>query len=62
MRRRGGTAFPAMVTDTPVRDEQGNLVGIIGVSTALTELKEAEKALRASEKLAQRQLAELQTI
>ena len=62
VRRRGGTAFPAMVTDTPVRDEQGNLVGIIGVSTDLTELKEAEKALRASEKLAQRQLAELQTI
>jgi PAS domain S-box-containing protein len=49
VRRKDGTTFPAMVTDTPVRDEQGNLLAIIGVSTDITELKETEE-LRRSEK------------
>ena len=49
VRRKDGTTFPAMVTDTPVHDEQGNLIAIIGVSTDITELKETEE-LRRSEK------------
>jgi PAS domain S-box-containing protein len=45
VRRKDGTIFPAMVTDTPVRDEQGNLVGIIGISTDITERKLAEQEI-----------------
>jgi PAS domain S-box-containing protein len=48
VRRRDGTTFPAMVTDTPVRYERGDLVGLIGVSMDVTERKRAEEALRES--------------
>ena len=50
MQRKDGSIFPAMVTDTPVYDEQGTLVGIIGVSTDLTELKKAEEMRRSEER------------
>ncbi len=46
VRRRDGTLFPVMVTDTPMHDEQGNLVGIIGVSMDITERKRSEELLR----------------
>ena len=42
VQRRDGTTFPAIVTNTPVYDERGNLVGIIGVSTDITERKQVE--------------------
>ena len=45
VRRKDGTTFPAMVTNTPVRDEQGNLIGIIGISTDVTERKLAEQEI-----------------
>ena len=48
VRRKDGTTFPVMVTDTPVLDEQGNLVGLIGISADITEHKQAEEALRES--------------
>src|SRR5215203_1793106 len=48
VQRKDGSTFPAMVTDTPVHDEQGNLEGIIGVSTDITEIKKMEE-LRHSE-------------
>lgn len=35
VRRKDGTTFPALVTDAGVSDEQGRLVGIVGVSTDL---------------------------
>lgn len=46
VRRRDGTTLLAMVTDTPVRDEQGELKGIIGVSMDISERKESEEVLR----------------
>jgi PAS domain S-box-containing protein len=46
VRRRDGTSFPAMVTDTPVHDERGELIGIIGVSMDITERKLTEEELR----------------
>ena len=50
VRRKDGSTFPAMVTDSPVYDEQGTLVSIIGVSTDLTELKKAEETRRSEER------------
>jgi diguanylate cyclase (GGDEF)-like protein/PAS domain S-box-containing protein len=41
--RRDGTQFPAIVTDTPVFDDAGHLVAIIGVSTDISERKAAEE-------------------
>src|SRR5918998_3244471 len=50
VQRKDGSTFSAMVTDTPVHDEQGNLAGIIGVSTDLTELKKTEELRRSEER------------
>jgi len=50
VQRKDGSTFPAMVTDTPVHDEQGNLAGIIGVSTDITELKKVEELRRGEER------------
>ena len=49
VKRRNGTTFPVQVTDTPVLNEQGELIGIIGVSSDITDRKQKEKALRDSE-------------
>ena len=46
VRRKDGTTFPAMVTNTPVYDDAGRLVGVIGVSADITERKRAEDTLR----------------
>jgi diguanylate cyclase (GGDEF)-like protein/PAS domain S-box-containing protein len=45
VRRKDGTTFPVLVTDTPAHDEEGNLVAIIGVYTDLTERKRMEERL-----------------
>ena len=50
VRRKDGTSIPVHVTDTPVRDDQGNVVGIVGVSPDITERKSAEERLRESER------------
>ena len=50
VRRKDGTTFPAMVTDTPVYDERGDLVGIIGISTDISEIKQTEKLRRSEER------------
>ncbi|MCA1837786.1 MAG: diguanylate cyclase, partial [Actinobacteria bacterium] len=49
MQRKDGTLFPALITVTPVDNEQGNLVGIIGVCTDITERKRVEERLKRSE-------------
>jgi diguanylate cyclase (GGDEF)-like protein/PAS domain S-box-containing protein len=46
LQRKDGTNFPAMVTSTPVHDDRGILVGMIGVSTDLTERKALEEELK----------------
>ncbi|MBV9927676.1 MAG: PAS domain S-box protein [Acidobacteria bacterium] len=55
VRRRDGSSFPALVTDTPIHDEAGRLVGVVGVSTDLTERKRAEAAVHAAERRALRE-------
>lgn len=58
VRRRDGRVIPVMVTDSPVIDHEGNLVGVIGVSYDISERKQAEEELAESE----RHLAESQRV
>jgi len=50
VRRKGGTSLSVQVTETPVYDDQGSVVGIIIVCTDMTERKIAETRLRESER------------
>jgi PAS domain S-box-containing protein len=50
VRHRDGYSFPVIVTDTPMHDEEGDLVAVIGVTTDLTERKRAERAVEESER------------
>jgi PAS domain S-box-containing protein len=43
VRRKDGSTFPAHVTDSLIYDAQGHAVGIVGVSTDITERKKAEE-------------------
>ena len=45
VRRKDGTTFPAFVSDSPLLDENGNLIGIIGVSSDITDLKQIQDKL-----------------
>jgi PAS domain S-box-containing protein len=45
VRRRDGGTFQAWVADTPVLDREGRLIGIVGVSTDLTNRQKTERAL-----------------
>jgi two-component system CheB/CheR fusion protein len=49
LRRKDGSTFPAHVFDTPITDEKGDLIGIVGVSIDITERLRTERALRATE-------------
>lgn len=46
LRRKDGTLFPAVVTNTPALDDRGDPVSIIAVSTDMTGRKRAEGVLR----------------
>jgi PAS domain S-box-containing protein len=46
VQRRDASVFPALVTNTPVRDERGDLVGIIGLSADISAQKRAEMSQR----------------
>ena len=45
VQHRDGTPFVMHVTDSPIRDENGDLAGIIGISTDISEWKKVEHAL-----------------
>ncbi len=49
VKRRDGSVFPAWVSNSPIHDEQGTLIGSVGVSSDITERKATEAALRESE-------------
>lgn len=49
VRNKAGVHFPAYVSNSPVYDDTGKLVGIVGVSVDITERKNAETALRQAE-------------
>ncbi|MBW3553608.1 MAG: PAS domain S-box protein [Gemmatimonadetes bacterium] len=46
VRDRTGRAFPVLVTDSPVLDDEAGLIGIIGASMEITDRKRAEEAQR----------------
>jgi PAS domain S-box-containing protein len=58
VRRKDGSSLLVMVTDTPVRDESGALVGIIGISWDLTARKAAEHEIQAAYERTRRAVAE----
>jgi two-component system CheB/CheR fusion protein len=49
VKRKDGSTFPAHVFNTPISDQNGQLVGIVGVSMDITNRRQTEAALRASE-------------
>jgi PAS domain S-box-containing protein len=42
VRRRDGKTFAAYITDAPIFDDEGEVVGVVGISTDITERKRAE--------------------
>ncbi len=62
-RKKDGTVFPAFVSTSPFRDQEGNITGIISVSYDITTQKEAAAAMRNMEKkIAEQQLKEQKKI
>jgi PAS domain S-box-containing protein len=49
VRRRDGSRFHAWVADVPVRDEAGRVMGIVGISTDLTQRNQTREALGRAE-------------
>jgi len=48
VRRRDGTTFPALVTDSPIYDDEGGLIGVVAVSVDITGRKREEEQLAKS--------------
>ncbi|GAA6621465.1 PAS domain S-box protein [Scytonema sp. NUACC26] len=46
VRHRDGTPFLALVTDSPIYNDQGILIGVVGISVDITELKQTEEKIR----------------
>jgi PAS domain S-box-containing protein len=51
LRRRDGSTFRALVTDAPILGPDGSLIGIIGVSSDITERRHLEEQLRQALKM-----------
>jgi PAS domain S-box-containing protein len=49
VQRRNGATFPAQVFNSPITDDKGTLIGVVGISVDITDRKKAEKILRDSE-------------
>ncbi|MDQ2863547.1 MAG: PAS domain S-box protein [Bacteroidota bacterium] len=49
VKKRDGSLFPVFVTDSPIHDSGGKLMGIIGVSNDISEQKKAEEAMKKME-------------
>lgn len=47
--RKDGSEYPVYLTTSPVRDSDGNIIALIGISRDISEQKKAEEALKESE-------------
>ncbi|MFA4827724.1 MAG: PAS domain-containing protein [Thermodesulfovibrionales bacterium] len=47
--RKNGTEYPVFLTTSPVKDDSGNIVALIGISRDMTEIKKKEETLKKSE-------------
>ena len=45
VRRRDGTEFPAIVTDAPLHNDRGELIGVVGITTDITDRVVAHQEL-----------------
>ncbi len=45
VRRRDGTVFPAIVTDAPLHNDRGELIGVVGITTDITDRVAARREL-----------------
>jgi len=52
VRKKDGTNFPALITNSPIFDEKNILSGIIGISSDITEMKKLEELLEKTNRLA----------
>jgi PAS domain S-box-containing protein len=59
VRNRGNQTFPAYVCSSPVTGKNGELIGIVGVSTDISERKKAEKDLAEANQRALREYDKL---
>ncbi len=48
VQKKDGSIFPAYITDAPIIDSGGKLIGIIGISSDITERKQAEAEIKKS--------------
>lgn len=48
-RRKDGSDFPIMLSTTIIHNENGDIIGMVGVAVDITDRKKAEKLLRESE-------------
>ena len=49
VQNKSGASFPAYVSNSPINDADGKLIGFVGVSIDITERKKAEEAVRQAE-------------
>lgn len=49
LRRKDGSTFPALVSNSPIRDDDGELIGVVGVITDLSDLHQTQRELQKSE-------------
>jgi PAS domain S-box-containing protein len=57
-RNKKGDHFPVFITNSPIYNDKGELSGIIGVSSDISERKESEKKLQMSESLIKEKVEE----
>jgi PAS domain S-box-containing protein len=48
-KKKDGTSFPAFLSASALKDESGNIIGAMGVSRDITEIKKTEQNIKASE-------------
>ncbi|HEU4748729.1 MAG TPA: PAS domain S-box protein [Gemmatimonadaceae bacterium] len=48
---KSGKAFPALLTTSPILDEKGKILGLVGVSIDLTDRRSLEEQFRQSQKM-----------